>query len=371
MSPSGKAWLGWALLGLLVVAIVFGSTQGADPGREPGRSSQSEAVTGFAGWAQLLRGEGVDVERLESPPSGGGLSPRETVVALDIGSPTRADSDALSEFVDSGGRLIIGGDTSPGAIGSVLGGGSEPLRFEAGGPARPLLAVEETAGVASVTSPEPVLWRDRGTPSLPVLGTSQGALLLLAAPESNTGQGGVALLADSAPLANRQLPSSDNALFAINLATAGGRDRVVFLESLASEGRRAEGPAALPSSWRWGFGGLLLAGLVLIASRLRRLGPPDGVARARAEPRTGYVEAMARILARTKAVGEAAEPVREAALEGMARRSGGERARDADMLAAQAEQTGVPREEAEVLLGKLDEPGAAIKAARALGRVWR
>ena len=116
---------------------------------------------------------------------------------------------------------------------------------------------------------------------------------------------------------------------------------------------------------------LLFAGLVLIASRLRRLGPADGTARQLAQPRTGYVDAMARILARSNDLGDAAEPVRRAAIDGIARRSGEPLATDADMLAAQAARAGVPADEAAVLGDRVEQPESAIKAARALARVRR
>ncbi len=116
----------------------------------------------------------------------------------------------------------------------------------------------------------------------------------------------------------------------------------------------------------------MLAAMTFVASRLRRLGPPDGDPTPAARPRADYVDAVARILARSDDLQAAAEPVRRAAIEGIARRSGTRLEEgEPDKLAAAAQQAGVPAEEAEALAGPLKEPEDAIRAARALARVRR
>lgn len=367
MSSSARVRVAWGLFALTVAAIVFGSLRPEPSGRQPQSSSFGQERDGLAGWASLLRGAGVDLSRLNRPPSSGGIDPGPTVVALDIGTLTGADERALRQFVSEGGRLIIGGATDPATIEAVAGVRPDEVSGPRPGSSRPLLPVGETRGIEEVRiDGAGTLWARAGR-ALPVLGGPGGDLLALA----SRGEGQVALISDSAPLTNGQLASADNALFGINLVTAGDHDEVVFLQRLALAGERSEGFAALPGAWFWGLALLLLAGLVLIASRLRRLGPPDGAARPSAQPRTGYVDAMARILARSKDLGEAAEPVRRAALDGIARRSGEPPASDADMLAAQAARAGVPPDEAVVLADRLERPESAIKAARALARVRR
>ena len=360
----GRGWL--VAVVVLAAAIAFGSLQGGGEGREPARGSFDEGVNGFAAWAELLRDAGVEVAELSRPPSSGGLDPDTTVVALDIGKPADEDVAAFEEFVDGGGYLIAGGRTNDDAIERMTG-----LRPVSGGadllPQRPLLPVAQTAGVAEVDPGGGEVYSDPAG-GLPALGSAAGELLLLAAPSAN---GQVALLASSDALTNSRIVEADNAQFAIDLGRANDRP-VVFLRSLAISGAGEEGVAALPSAWTAGFVGLLLAALLLIASRVRRLGPPDGERTSSAEPRSGYVDAMARNLARRGSLSAAAEPVRRAALEGIARRAGAPRDEsDADMLAAHAEQAGVPPDEAEVLAGPLERPEAAIKATRALARVRR
>ncbi len=370
MSERLRATGPWLLLGLLVAAILFGAARGGGgEGRAPQRSSISTGDEGFAAWAALLGESGFDIERRDSPPASGGFDPRGTVVALDTGELTDADADALAGFVAAGGRLILGGFI-PAATIERVSGSRLALGSGDGVPAVALVPAPETHGVTAVsTTSGGALWTDAG-PGLPLFGSPEGDLLVGLEPVRGAGE--VALLADSSPLTNERLAAGDNALFAINLAAGRGRDEVEFLESLSiADGADDEGFGALPSSWILGFGGLLLAGLVLIASQLRRLGPPDGDPSAGAQPRIGYVDAMARILARSRAVGAGAEPVRRAALDRVAARSARPLEESADMLAAQAEQAGVPADEAAALAGPLDEPESAIKAARALARLWR
>lgn len=362
----GRGWL--IAVAALAAAIIFGSLQGGESGREPSRSSFDEGSSGFAAWAELLRRAGVEVDELQRPPSSGGLDPESTVVALDVGDAADEDIEALRSFVDEGGYLIAGGDTEPDDVEGMTGLAPE-LGGPDAGPQLPLLPVAQTEGVAEVDPAGGEVYSDPAG-ALPVLGSASGELLLLAAPAAS---GQVALLASSDALTNDEIDAADNAQLAIDLGRAGGSTRpVIFLQSLALPEGNEQGVAALPAAWTAGFAGLLLAALILIASRLRRLGPPDGDPAPRAEPRSGYVDAMARNLARRGDLPAATEPVRRAALDGIARRTGappGER--DADMLAAHAEQAGVPHEEAAALTGPLERPEAAIKATRALARVRR
>src|SRR5207249_7350779 len=102
------------------------------------------------------------------------------------------------------------------------------------------------------------------------------------------GRGRVALLADASPLQNRFLGEADDA--ALGLALAGPRKRpVAFVESVHGYGR-ASGVRAIPTSWRWALGGLVLAALVLIWARGRRLGPAERTTRDLPPPRRDYVD---------------------------------------------------------------------------------
>jgi hypothetical protein len=367
---AGRGW--WIALALLVVAIIFGSLRSAgDPGRSPERQSTDQGNAGFAAWVQLLRGQDLTVDQLNAPPSSSTIDPDSTLIALDLGNPTDADVQALQDFVAAGGYLVTGGDTDLDAIREITG-----LDPELGNPASaqltPLLPVAQTEGVGSVESGGGPLFANAGS-GLPALGSASGDLLLLGGGDPSSGGGEVALLSSSDALVNEQIAQADNAQFAIDLGRSGGGNRpVLFAESLAVDEDPAQGIGALPNGWGAGFLGLILAALTLVASRLRRLGPPDGDGRPSARPRADYVDAVARILARRDDLADAAEPVRQAAIAGIARRSGSAPAPDErDKLAAQAELAGVPAEEAEALSAPLKEPEDAIRAARALARVRR
>jgi hypothetical protein len=353
---------------LLGLAITAGSLQGGEDGREPARNSFNEGSIGFAAWAELLRRSGAEVTELQRPPSSGGLDPETTVVALDIGNATDEDVQAFASFVGEGGYLIAGGQTDADDVQEMTGVAPEPGGGDSG-PQVPLLRVPQTEGVAEVDPAGGTVFSDPAG-GLPALGSSSGNLLVLSAPSPS---GSSAVLASSDALTNESIVEADNAQFALDLANAGGPTRpIVFLQSLALSEGNEEGIAALPPAWTAGFAGLLLAALILIASRLRRLGPPDGEGAARAEPRSGYVDAMARNLARRGDLAAATEPVRAAALDGIARRTGAPPADgDEAMLAARAEAAGVPADEAEALAGPLESPEAAIKATRALARMRR
>ena len=367
---AGRGW--WIALALLVVAIVFGSLRSAPgDGRSPDRSSTDQGDIGFAAWAQLLRGAGLTVDQLQSPPSSSTIDPDTTLIALDLGNPTDSDVQALREFVASGGYLITGGSTDLDAIEQITGLDPD-LGNPASTPVTPLLPVPQTEGVDAVDAGGGLLFESAGS-GLPVLGAASGDLLLLGGGAPSQGGGEVALLSSSDALVNDKIALASNAQFAIDLGRSGGGNRpVLFAESLAVDDNPAEGLGALPQGWGAGFLGLILAALTLVASRLRRLGPPDGDARERARPRADYVDAVARILARRDDLADAAEPVRQAAIAGIARRSGSPPAPDErDKLAAQAELAGVPADEAEALSAPLKEPEDAIRAARALARVRR
>ncbi len=367
---AGRGW--WIALALLVVAIVFGSLRSAsDPGRSPGRTSTDQGNIGFAAWVQLLRGAGLTVDQLQAAPSKAGIDPDSTLIALDLGDPTDADVTALKEFVAAGGYLVTGGATDLGAIEEITGIDPD-LGTTASAPLTPLLPVPQTEGVGTVDSGGGSLFANAGN-GLPALGSASGDLLLLGGGAPGDGGGEVALLSSSDALINDNIALTDNAQFAIDLGRSGGGNRpVLFAESLAVDEDPAEGLGALPDGWGAGFLGLILAAMTLVASRLRRLGPPDGDDREPARPRADYIDAVARILARRNDLEDAAEPVRQAAIAGIARRSGAPPAPDErDKLAAQAELAGVPADEAEALAGPLKEPEDAIRAARALARVRR
>ncbi len=73
---------------------------------------------------------------------------------------------------------------------------------------------------------------------------------------------------------------------------------MVFAESVHGFGA-GTGLVALPSRWKWTLAGLLLAALIYVASRFRRLGPPEPRPATALPPRREHVEALALALSRS------------------------------------------------------------------------
>ena len=100
---------------------------------------------------------------------------------------------------------------------------------------------------------------------------------------------------------------ADDAAF--GLAIAGAPSRPVSFEEAVHGYGEARGLAALPTRWKWALGGLLLAALVAVAARFRRLGPPEPTPVPPQPPRRAHVDALGSALARTGRPAEAAGPV--------------------------------------------------------------
>ena len=146
------------------------------------------------------------------------------------------------------------------------------------------------------------------------LAGDEGSLLIV----RRAGSGRIALLADTSPLQNRLLDEDDNAAFALALS---GRGPLTFVESVHGYGPQ-RGLAALPARFGWALLGLLLAALVFMVARGRRLGPPERERRDLPPPRRAYVDALAATMARGKEREQAVAPVREEARRRLARRAG-------------------------------------------------
>lgn len=357
----------WPLVAVVVLGILALLNLGGlglerylnEPGG-PAGSSFSTGPDGVAAYADLLRAEGHAVSALREAPAQADLDRRATVVVVDPEGLAAADARALRRFVERGGRLVAGGSEPEGWVEPLL---DRPPAWSPAGRtrARPLVPVRETAGLELVAAAGVGSWRSAGG-TLAALGRADRALLAVAAP----GAGSVALLADTSPLHNRRLAVADNA--ALGLALAGERGRpVVFAESVHGFGRA--GLAALPLRWRFALAGLCAAALVLMASRARRLGPPQRPGRDLPPPRSDYVYALAGALARTRRPGEAVEPVRLEARARLVRRAGLEpQAGDAELRLA-AERAGLSGEEAEAVLGRVVHEQGALAAGRALARL--
>lgn len=354
----------WIVVGVVVAGVVAVNALLAvldrlspSPGG-PESSSYATAADGLAAYATLLRRAGHPVVRLREVTADAGLDTAATVVVLDPETPGDADPAALREFVEDGGRLLAGGAIPADWLDELVA--NEP--HWSGAPVRrsaPLAPVPEVTGVDAVRAAGPGSWTGTGE-ALPALGDGRRALLAVA----SVGPGRLLLLADASPLQNRLLGEADNAALGLALAGPRGR-RVAFVESVHGYGP-ASGISAIPGNWLAALGGLVLAALVFMVARGRRLGPPELEARELPPPRRDYVESLAAVLARTGRPQEAVEPVRAEARRRIARRAGlGGDASEADLHGA-GRRLGLDEAELNAVLGA---DGDVVAAGRTLVRL--
>jgi hypothetical protein len=348
---------GIVVLALIVAATLINNFTPHSSG--PSSSSYATAADGLAAYAGLLARNGHRVVRLRTAPAHAALDPRETLVFLDPNVVLRDDVAALRRFVIAGGVLIAGGREPETWVSELIAGSPE---WSATGPrtATPLLPIAETAGVGTVQTAGEGSWSDAGA-TVPVVGDPGSALLTVTA----LGRGRIALLADPSPLQNRLLAYSDNAAF--GLALAGVEGRAVAFDEAAHGYGTGRGLSALPTRWKWTLIGLLVAALVGVAARFRRLGPPEPPPPAMLPPRRAHVEALASALSRTGRPSEAAEPLRRHARAQLLRheRLAGNAADD-DVREA-ARRLGLDRDE----IGAILDDGDLLSAGRASAKLTR
>lgn len=337
-----------ALVALNLLGALIDAASGGRPSGPRG-SSYATSSGGVAALHDLLERSGHPVSRLRRR---GEPDPRTTVFVLDPEDLTASESRALRRFVERGGRLV--------ASRGVLDDETPEWRTAGVRAARPIGSGVD--GVREVKAAGKGSWRPARRWS-PVLGGGGRTLLVTAA----VGRGRVYLLADSSPLSNAFLAQADNAALGAALAGPDGR-RVAFAETVHGYGQ-ARGLAALPDRWKWVLVGLLLAALVWIASRIRRLGPVEEESRPLPPPRRAYVDAVGAALARAGRPAESAERVRVAARARVARRAGLGADPPDDRVAAAAATLGLTEEEAAALTRPArDDDGDLLLAGRALAR---
>lgn len=349
----------------LIVAFLYAASRPEEgPHRSPGSSSGDDGAQGLTILATLLEESGREVGEASRSPGSDSLDQGTTAFLLDAGELSASDGRALASFVEEGGRLVIGGDVSPGALEGATGISTRPGPSSGEPVAVPIVPVAETAGVTTIEA-DGQRFSDVGT-ALPIAGDSSGDLAAVA----TVGEGEVVLLADGSPLQNGAIASADNALFAVGLAGEAGRP-VTFVEDLAGRTTDAGGFAALPTRWAYAALLLLLAAITFLWARFRRLGEPDRETRELPPPRSRYVEGLADALARTNSAAIAGEPVRLEARRRLLASAGLGDDADADMLAATAARQGLDPEQAAALAAPLSDDLGAIRAGSALAKLWR
>ena len=351
-----------AIIGVFVVLNVLTALVDrytGDPGG-PTSSSYATAPTGLAAYADLLARQGHPISQLRDDLAKARLDPKSTLVLLDPRSVDVTAARALRSFVEAGGRLVAGGAENPFWLSELL---EAPPTWSPRGPriATVVAPVAELVGVSQVRAVGEGSWEAAGE-ALPVLGGSSGTLAVVA----ELGRGRMALLADASPLQNRLLAGADDAAFGLALAGPPGRP-VVFDESVHGYGR-ASGLGAIPASWGWALGGLVLAALVLMWARGRRLGPPERASRELPPPRRVYVDSLAAVLDRARSRAQAVAPVQAAVRERIARAASLPVA-DAATVRRVGSELGLDEEELRAVLGSPATEAEVVAAGRALARL--
>ena len=295
--PARAGLLILAVLAAINIAAALIDALAPSPSGPPS-SSYATKEHGLAAWAELAKRNGVRVRALRDAPSEASLAGAGTVAVMDAGRLTPDEARALRAFAERGGRVIAGGEPR-GWTAELLGVGEVPdWRDDGPEHVRRTEAAPETAGVTRVETAGDGRWEEDG-----VLAGDDGSLLIV----RDVGEGRVALLADTSPLQNRLLDQDDNAALALSLT---GRGPLTFVESVHGYGPQS-GLAALPARFGWALIGLLLAALVFMFARGRRLGPPE--ARAPRARRRRAAPTSTRWRRRWRAAASASRPSRRSA----------------------------------------------------------
>ncbi len=353
LPKSGAGRAGLVLLGLLVGINVIAALVDAVAPSPSGPASSSFATTpeGLAAWSELAERNGIRVRALRESPADAALGDEGTIAVMDAPSLTGDEARALRAFAERGGRVIAGGE--PGGWTRTLAGDLPDWEDDGPETARPVGSAPETAGVSRVETSGDGRWEEAG-----VLAGDEGSLLIV----REAGEGRIALLADTSPLQNRLLDHDDNAALALSLSSGGP---LTFVESVHGYGPQ-RGLAAIPARFGWALIGLLLAALVFMFARGRRLGPPEQERRELPPPRRAYVDSLAATMARGKAREEAVAPVRDEARRRLARRAGLPEDAPPEAWRDAARGLGLDDDEARALSGRADDDDAVVAAGRAL-----
>lgn len=352
--------LGIAAVVLFVAATSDDGGESTQPKERPGASVQDQGQAGLTRLRSVLEGAGHETIVLDRAPSAADLDTSGTVVLLEPGPIEEDDIGALRDFAEGGGRLVFGGYAGLDGYEALTG---TSVDRESVGPtdAHPYVPAPETVDVSAVDLVGQGSFASTGS-ALPLAGGTDGRTVLAV---SSQGKGRVVLLADPSPLQNGGIARADNAQ--LGLDVAGNPDRPVFF---AERVRYASstGLGSLPGRWQVAFAGLVLAGLVLIASRFRRNGPPEPASRELPPPRRRFVDAVGTALARTRTPA-AAEPVRvEARRRLLAASPGGFDAGPGEVARAGA-AAGLDRTEWEALAAPIADEKQVLAAGTALAKL--
>jgi len=362
-STNRRLWIAVAVVvgGLIVVNLVAQGLDRAVGGDQPGGatgSSYATAPDGLAAFSTLLTHYGYEVQPRRGALSKNPPPPNATVFLLDPLAVTNKDAVTLLQFVEDGGRLVIGGD-APFYLRDFR---DRPPTWQRDGLAAWTFIGPLFANVRDIEAAGIGAWSSPGSGST-IVGTDDRSLLT----HERVGNGEMFFLADASPLENAFLGTGDNAAFGLGLAGDPSRP-IVFPEGTHGYGA-SRGLAALPNRWKIALILVAVAALAFVWSRARRFGPPDRPARDLPPARAEYVQALSITLERTHDQAGALLPAQRWARARLAARAGLGAQPNDEELAHAARSFGCTSEETLALLAPVSDDASILALGRAVARV--
>jgi hypothetical protein len=325
-------------LTVLAAVLVAGPATPTGPAYDPASATSD----GLLGLVELLRGADVDVEVAAGPPDD--VSTRLFIASDLLTSQGRED---IAAWVEDGGTLVVGDPSSP-LIGlEVIG---RPLEDLAGATARgPGCDQPALVAVGSVVHGDwasyggsddvPAADADADEVARCFLVGDDGAWLTV----QRRGAGTLVAIGSPAPLTNSLLARDDNAVLAAALLGPGPGDRLrILARPVVGEGETPLLQLVPDGTWP-AVAVLLVALLVLVAARGRRLGPPVAERLPPVLPSAELARSLGGLLQRTGDRELAAVRLRQGAHEDVARALGRPTTIDPETLAGSlAARTGLP-----------------------------
>ncbi|WP_026910713.1 DUF4350 domain-containing protein [Patulibacter minatonensis] len=351
----GKVIAG-VLAAVVVLVVLATQFSGGDDGSTEVRDGwRSGAERGLGAWAAVLRHEGVRLRVRDVDPSSMRLLPGTTYVFAE----ELLDDDAADRVVEElrrGARVVAVGDDAD----LVLRALDEPTADETrtSGDAVAVRDAAETRATDLVRR-SGVVWSDPPSDLRPLLELDRPGGDAVAG-TLRVGRGTVVLIPDRGIVENLDLREADNAAFA---AAVVGRGKAVALRT-----RESGSVGGLPSRAVLVVLLLVAAAAVALVARGRRLGPAVQPDEDPTPGRSGYVDAVAAVLARTSDRRSAVERLRARGRALLARRIGLEPDPTPEDVRAAARSAGLTDADAAALAGG---PGAAPPGTDELQAVGR
>jgi hypothetical protein len=306
---TGRRWLPWAALavGLVAVALVLGPGGGAGEPYDP----RSPERSGAKGVVDTLRQLGVPVRLVNGAPA-----PDDTAALVLVDQMDDATHEAVSRWVERGGTLVVADPRSPltkplriaGDIG-LLGGITPLLHRNCDLPALRDVGTLKPAGG--------VVFRKSG-PGVGCFTAGNDPFLVAV----DHGRGTVVALGGASPFLNALLGQADNAAVAVDLLAPTAASRVAVLLPPRAGGGRKSLVDLIPRRVKLALWQLVIAFLVVVAWRARRLGRPVPESQLVAIPGSELVGAVGQLMQRARGRAQAAGLLRDDVRRQLAERLG-------------------------------------------------